>query len=103
MSNNNTLGLFLLLFGTSLALNLCRCLAHIINLATQSLILTRSKSKYFSGDPNDDNLLEDLGSSEHDEIGLVHSICVKVSHLRSSHLITPLISNVNTGMFICSM
>ena len=63
-----------------LVLNHCsrRCLAHIINLATQALISTRSKSKYYSGDLYDDNLLEDSGASERDEIGLVRAICVKV-------------------------
>ena len=63
-----------------LVLNCCsrRCLAHIINLAMQALISTCSKSKYYSGDLNDDNLLEDSGASECDEIGLVRAICVKV-------------------------
>jgi len=54
-----------------------RCLAHIVNLATQAVISTRSKSKYFNGDPDDDHLPEDLGATERDEIGLVRSICVK--------------------------
>jgi hypothetical protein len=57
-------------------------LAHIINLATQLLIATRSKAKYYSvHDANaaeDDN--EDVGTvnDNRDEVGLVRGICVKV-------------------------
>lgn|SRR6266702_3309053 len=57
---------------------LYRCLAHIINLATQAVISTRSKSKYYSGDLEDDNLPEDLGAAERDEIGIIRAISVKV-------------------------
>ena len=55
-----------------------RCLAHIINLATQAVITTRSKSKFHDGSPDNDDLPEDLGASERDEIGIVRAICVKV-------------------------
>ena len=48
------------------------------NLATQALIATRSKSKFYDGNPNDDDLPEDLGVTERDEIGIVRAICVKV-------------------------
>ena len=50
---------------------------HIINLATQALIATRSKSKYFN--PHDiDEHTPDLTATDHDEIGLIHAIVVKV-------------------------
>ena len=55
-----------------------RCLAHIINLVTQAIILTRSKAKYYDGHSQDDMEPEDLGATERDEIGLIQSICVKV-------------------------
>ena len=80
MSSTDTSGMSILYIGTVLVLNLRshRCLAHIINLATQALISTHSKSKYFNGDLSDESLPEDLGVSERDEIGLVRAICVKV-------------------------
>src|SRR5271156_5080959 len=53
-----------------------RCLAHIINLATQALIATRSKAKYYSPDA-DDAHIPDLTTRERDEVGLVRAICVK--------------------------
>ncbi|KAF8224474.1 hypothetical protein L208DRAFT_1311083, partial [Tricholoma matsutake] len=50
------------------------CLAHIINLATQALITTYSKSKHYNpADPD-----ADLAGPERDEVGLVRAICVKV-------------------------
>ena len=57
---------------------LYRCLAHIINLATQAVISTRSKSKYYSGDPEAETVPEDVGTGDRDEIGIVRAICVKV-------------------------
>jgi len=55
-----------------------RCLAHIINLATQALISTRSKAKYY--DPNSQDVdLSDVHADIRDEIGLIRAICVKVS------------------------
>ena len=51
---------------------------HIINLATQAVISTRSKSKFYSGDPEEDIICEDQGELEHDEIGIVRAICMKV-------------------------
>jgi hypothetical protein len=44
-----------------------RCLAHIVNLATQKLISTKSKAKYYS--THEEDVLDD---------GLVRAICVKV-------------------------
>ena len=50
---------------------------HIINLATQALIATRSKLKYFN--PNNiDEHTPDLTATNRDEIGLIHAIVVKV-------------------------
>ena len=58
-----------------------RCLAHIINLATQAVITTCSKAEYYDGSSQDDNELpEDLGATERDEIGIVRAICIKVHH-----------------------
>lgn len=56
-----------------------RCLAHIINLATQALIATRSKAKYYDPHASDD-LEDDVVDEgpERDEAGLVRKICVKV-------------------------
>lgn len=63
-----------------------RCLAHIINLATQALIATRSKAKYYN--PHD---LEDPEDEwvdiERDEVGLVRKICVKVGHYIPSSIL----------------
>ena len=53
-------------------------MAHIINLATQAVISTCSKAKFYSGDPEDDVVSEDLGELERDEVGLIRAICVKV-------------------------
>ena len=55
-----------------------RCLAHIINLATQAIISTCTKSKYYNGDPTDDQLPKDAAGAEHDKIGIVRAICIKV-------------------------
>ena len=54
-----------------------RCLAHIINLTTQALILTKSKAKYYNPH-NVDKHLPDLDMVEQDELGLVCTISVKV-------------------------
>ena len=68
-----------------------RCLAHIINLATQAVISTHSKSKFYNGNPDNDHLPEDVGGTERDEIGIVCVICVKV---RPSLLLHACISNM---------
>ena len=54
-----------------------RCLAHIINLATQALISTRSKAKYYDNN-FDDSDVPDLAATERDEVGLIRAITVKV-------------------------
>lgn len=53
--------------------------SHIINLATQALISTRSKAKYYEPNkPDDDQLPEAAGGDDRDEVGLIRAICVKV-------------------------
>ena len=48
-----------------------KCLVHVINLATQALISTRSKAKYFTSN-NKNEVLTDLGHTafKRDEVGL---------------------------------
>ncbi|KAF8233427.1 hypothetical protein L208DRAFT_1068257, partial [Tricholoma matsutake] len=53
-----------------------QCLAHIINLAMQALILTHSKSKHLNPANLDDDLPCDRGF-DRDEVGLVWAIGVK--------------------------
>lgn len=61
---------------TLIDITMYSCLAHIINLATQALILTHSKAKYYS--PNtDDAHIPDLAATERDKVGLVQAITVK--------------------------
>jgi hypothetical protein len=57
------------------------CLAHVINLAMQTLISTYSKAPHYS--PHDPKGHEPDSSQKtsRDEIGLVRSICVKVCQL----------------------
>ena len=57
---------------------ICRCLAHIINLATQALILTHSKSKHYDPAEPDADLTGDNGR---DVVGLVRAISVKVTDI----------------------
>jgi len=53
-----------------------RCLAHIINLVTQALITTHSKSKHYNpAEPNADLLGNNI---KYNMVGLVQAICVKV-------------------------
>ena len=53
------------------------------------MITTRSKAKYYDSSSQDDNELpEDLGAAEHDEIGIVRAICIEVRHsLLKSYMI----------------
>jgi len=57
------------------------CLAHVINLATQTFISAYSKAPHYS--PHDPKSHEPDTSqmTNRDEIGLVRSICVKVWQL----------------------
>jgi hypothetical protein len=54
------------------------CLAHVINLATQALLSTYSKTKFFNPEkPEEHN--PDLEAAERDVVGLVRAITVKVN------------------------
>jgi hypothetical protein len=55
-----------------------RCLAHIVNLATQAVISVPSKSRYYNGNPDDDHIPDDLAAPLRDEIGIIRAICIKV-------------------------
>jgi hypothetical protein len=57
-----------------------RCLTHILNLATQLLISTKSNAKYYSVHDVDvsDADIDDPEQPDRDEVGLVRAICVKV-------------------------
>ena len=75
-----------------------RCLAHIINLATQTLISTRSKAKYYSADAEEDHI-PDLDAFERDEVGLVREVTVKVSmYLHLNMSVVFLISYFRRGL-----
>ena len=56
-----------------------RCLAHIINLATQVLISTRSKAKHYNPH-NVDEHASDVDAVQQDKLGLVRATCVKVRY-----------------------
>lgn len=54
-----------------------RCLAHVINLATQALLATYSKTKHY--DPAEPTIHEpDVTATQRDEVGLIRAIVVKV-------------------------
>ncbi|KAL1949584.1 hypothetical protein VTO73DRAFT_8465 [Trametes versicolor] len=53
-----------------------RCLAHIVNLATQALITTYSRSKPYDPQNPDDDLMVNI-NGRRDVVGLVRSIVVK--------------------------
>jgi hypothetical protein len=44
----------------------------------QAMISAHSKSKYYTGDPADDHIPEDVAANERDKIGIVQAICIKV-------------------------
>jgi len=54
-----------------------RCLAHVINLATQALIKGYSKAKYYSLSQPDEHI-PDVDAYLQDEVGLVCAIAIKV-------------------------
>ena len=57
-----------------------RCLAHVINLATQALLAMYSSSKHY--DPADPTAHEpEVTDFWRDEVGLVRGITVKVNYL----------------------
>ena len=57
-------------------LDTLRCLAHVINLATQALIKAHTKSKYYNPINPEEHLPTTTGYTR-DEIGLVRAISVK--------------------------
>ena len=63
---------------TSNSAYLFRCLAHIVNLATQAVISTRSKSRYYNSNPEDNCLPDDITAPMHNEISIIRAICIKV-------------------------
>ncbi|PPQ91560.1 hypothetical protein CVT25_008679 [Psilocybe cyanescens] len=55
-------------------------MTHIINLAMQAIISTRSKAKYY--DANTEDLhIPDMVAKDCDEVGLIQAICVKARSL----------------------
>ena len=59
----------------------CRCLAHIINIAMQALISTRSKARYYNPHVLNEHEPDTNGTdaTDRDEIGLIRAIVVKVN------------------------
>ena len=57
-----------------------RCMAHIISLTTQAMILAQSKAKHYDSH-NEEQHIPDLNGADHDELGLVQAISVKVHFL----------------------
>jgi len=56
----------------------CSCLAHVINLGTQVLIGTYSKAPHYTPHSPQAHEPDSTQRGDHDEIGLVQAICVKV-------------------------
>ncbi|KAF8802829.1 hypothetical protein BYT27DRAFT_7076476, partial [Phlegmacium glaucopus] len=57
-----------------------RCLAHVINLATQALLSTYSSASHFDPEAQHDYDPDDaLNEDKRDEVGLIRAITVKVS------------------------
>ena len=54
-----------------------RCLAHVINLATQALIKTHTKSKHYNPASPEEHIPTTTGQNCN-EIGLIRAILVKV-------------------------
>src|SRR5229473_614742 len=60
-------------FGVLLSLTIYSCLAHVINLATQMLILTYSKTPHYDPKQPDAHV-----PTSHNKVGLIRVIIVKV-------------------------
>lgn len=60
---------------------LIRCLAHVINLATQALLSTYSLASHFDPEAQHDYNPDDVDANERDEVGLIRAITVKVSFI----------------------
>ena len=56
---------------------LLRCLANVINLATQAVIKANLKSQFYDPSKPNDHIPDTSGFSR-DAVGPVHAICVKV-------------------------
>jgi hypothetical protein len=69
----------------------CRCLAHVINIATQKLISAYSKSPHFNAHTPTAHIPDTSTAVTRDEIGLVRAIAVKVGPLlvriRKTHFV----------------
>jgi hypothetical protein len=76
-----------------------RCLAHIINLATQALLSTHSKSKYVDVTKSNDDLVVSR-HGHRDEIGLIRSIAVKVCMI-FNHCLFIYIAHPHIGTVFC--
>jgi len=79
-------------------LTVCSCLAHVINLGTQVLIGTYSKAPHYTPHSPQAHEPDSTQRGDHDEIGLVQAICVKVC-LRSFSSWALL--NTTKGTLIC--
>jgi len=79
-------------------IHISRCLAHVINLATQALLAAHSPAKHY--DPTKPTEHEpDVDRYLHDEIGLVRAIVVKVSSFCQTFV--SLIANFGSeGLFL---
>ena len=80
---NDVYGMSLFLLLCPYLMGLVRCLAHVINLATQAVIKSHSKSKFYDPSKPDDHIPETSGFIR-DVVGLVRAICVKVMVLNQS-------------------
>lgn len=70
-----------------------RCLAHVINLATQALLATYSKAKYYEPgmfEIDDDFGIPGIEGVWRDEIGLIRAIAVKVVLINDSQMLSKL-------------
>lgn len=72
--------IFKLLFKYLNSFSMLSCLAHVINLATQALIKTYTKSKHYNPASPEDHMPITTGN-DRDEVGLIRAISVKVCHL----------------------
>lgn len=78
-----------------------RCLAHIINLATQALLTAHSKSKHYDpATPNAELVVERRADDTRDEVGLVRAIAIKVRvHIKRINTYN---SNLFLGALFCT-
>ncbi|KAG6904879.1 hypothetical protein DXG01_006492 [Tephrocybe rancida] len=55
-----------------------RCLAHVINLATQAVISVYSPAKHFNTAKPEEHEPDTEGEGKHDEVGIIRTVVVKV-------------------------